>query len=829
MKGKSRIEKSGNAEPDLDSDEVMLETIASGIEMLCESGKRKQTQKSTIFAKQLEDWVAKHTKSARSAIETKNQLQPTESASTISPRVLTSVYKAIATSKASWARLTYESSSRSQLQSAAIESYQQALHCDHGAEKDPSILYALALVLAETRDIESAVAAIKQALASESRTFTEPVDRPSSIQDLKSRVTRTAPLAECWHLMALLLSSRQEFETAEVACQTALDQTEQLEEADHRSSDPLRKMSFFDKQHFVETKMTQVALIEINDGPETAVNMGSELLGLYNRAFGNPTSKPPLTAKSKQPPLTSVGTVKSFRTSLFGRHKENKLNNRQSTASLSVRSRRVSAGTSEAPTFSVNEEGSLRPTTNATHQLSRKSSSKLHKRTSRRSFKRSRGGSPARPQTQQTVDEKQTPSQDLLTQEKVENNTQKKSMPVIETPEKEGIAVDGSATEPQGRSTATPSTNLMTNGEQPNGIQNHRRPDTATSHDPSEVGIAVSHDLRASMSAQFDSLTPVAPDLPLNVTPEPRREPLPEHDFLLRTSACRKTPFLVPAPLFSDSTLHCFSLSLIQRIWIFIASLYRRANMLEDARGAIDEAFKQAKLLEAAVAAQSLAASVKGFEEPGWGGVRSVEETWADVYAEMGNLRVSEGDPYAAMTQFEGALSHCVDHPAASVGLANILLDTYSKKIPLQPPQPSLASDTQPAAPKNETTVPIFPKFPPTAQPDAVPNGGSTVVNGELQEHGGRKTTSKSDSLGEDPEALDLLAARDRAYGLLSALTKLGTGWDDSEAWYALARAHEESGEIEKAQESLWWVVELEEKKPVRHWRCLGEGYKLRH
>ena len=71
---------------------------------------------------------------------------------------------------------------------------------------------------------------------------------------------------------------------------------------------------------------------------------------------------------------------------------------------------------------------------------------------------------------------------------------------------------------------------------------------------------------------------------------------------------------------------------------------------------------------------------------------------------------------------------------------------------------------------------------------------------------------------------LDRLAARDRAYGLLSALTKLGTGWNYSEAWFALARAYEEGGQLEKAKEVLWWCVELEEGRGVRDWSVVGCG-----
>jgi cargo-transport protein YPP1 len=71
---------------------------------------------------------------------------------------------------------------------------------------------------------------------------------------------------------------------------------------------------------------------------------------------------------------------------------------------------------------------------------------------------------------------------------------------------------------------------------------------------------------------------------------------------------------------------------------------------------------------------------------------------------------------------------------------------------------------------------------------------------------------------------MDRLASRDRAYGLLSNLTKLGAGWNNSEAWFALARAYEESGQLDKAKDVLWWCVELEEGVGVREWSVVHTG-----
>lgn len=55
-------------------------------------------------------------------------------------------------------------------------------------------------------------------------------------------------------------------------------------------------------------------------------------------------------------------------------------------------------------------------------------------------------------------------------------------------------------------------------------------------------------------------------------------------------------------------------------------------------------------------------------------------------------------------------------------------------------------------------------------------------------------------------------------------MTKLGSGWNYSEAWFALARAYEESGQVDKAKDALWWCVELEDGMGVREWTCLGSG-----
>lgn len=159
------------------------------------------------------------------------------------------------------------------------------------------------------------------------------------------------------------------------------------------------------------------------------------------------------------------------------------------------------------------------------------------------------------------------------------------------------------------------------------------------------------------------------------------------------------------------------------------------------------------------------------------------------------------------------------------MGLSNILLDIYSEAILPSPPVCSLvgaeSAADRPKQPASETSLPSCPlglggNLPGATRPTAAVNGlGCSGPKTDESLSPAYKATSLP--LG------DRLAARDRAYALLSGLTRLGTGWNYTEAWFALARAYEESEQPDKAKEVLWWCVELEEGMGVRPWACLGE------
>ncbi|KAH0412479.1 hypothetical protein KCU90_g17705, partial [Aureobasidium melanogenum] len=238
-----------------------------------------------------------------------------------------------------------------------------------------------------------------------------------------------------------------------------------------------------------------------------------------------------------------------------------------------------------------------------------------------------------------------------------------------------------------------------------------------------------------------------------------------------------------PRPRYPSARQKRHTVSLLIEVWLHIAGQYTRSELFEDAEGAIDEAHKLVEELQQAVAREDC--SAKAFDEKGWGGGRSVNRLWADVWAERGALAAAKSKPHDALAAYEKALSHYPDHAAGIVGISSILLDIYSQVIPAEAPNPNSI-----IAPSTVST-PTNPKVLPT---DPTP---SVAVQTRL-------------------------AARDRAYFLLTALTKTGEGWDDSEAWSLLARAHEESGQLDRAREALWFLVELEDGRPIRPWSVVS-------
>jgi hypothetical protein len=89
-----------------------------------------------------------------------------------------------------------------------------------------------------------------------------------------------------------------------------------------------------------------------------------------------------------------------------------------------------------------------------------------------------------------------------------------------------------------------------------------------------------------------------------------------------------KPTSLIPNPV--DKNLR--SCVLIE-LWLFVAGMYRRSELDDDADDAIKEAEKLVALMEIDVG--RISSSAKSFSNPGWGGAKSVDELWGDIWTEV--------------------------------------------------------------------------------------------------------------------------------------------------------------------------------------------------
>ena len=87
---------------------------------------------------------------------------------------------------------------------------------------------------------------------------------------------------------------------------------------------------------------------------------------------------------------------------------------------------------------------------------------------------------------------------------------------------------------------------------------------------------------------------------------------------------------LVPQPRFPSAQTRRHKISLLVKIWLFIAELYVRADMLDDASGAGEEAGKLVEAFELEVGREE--SSAKGFFWKGWGCGNGVDGLWAEVW-----------------------------------------------------------------------------------------------------------------------------------------------------------------------------------------------------
>ncbi|KAI1426066.1 hypothetical protein F5Y12DRAFT_713512 [Xylaria sp. FL1777] len=802
-KGKARVDKTGHLEPSLDDDATVLETVSRAIIALCKYGLRDAAERARDLGVELEEMLQKlpppllNNGASIPTVDEENGngvvLHPR-----ISARVYALSWQAIGLSEACWSRVTFDAAARVDLQTKAIRSLQKSLSPEIGNPTDIRSLFTLSLLLAEQRELTAAIDIVKAALLSTKTSVEQKVEANPYL--------RERSLIPLWHLLALLLSARQDYTMAARACEAAFEQfndpevlfgshtlqnsfrSEHLNEAEAQDDKIhphglVDEMDGLEKEGIIEVKMTQLALLELLEGPEVAVNASQELLILYTRLFG-PMQSTTHTVISKPPdaPRSSAGTLRSIRGSMFG--------SKSDKGTSQSRRRSVLGGEkytvpSERPQTTQTVVG--HPNTAPAIEITKENGGAAESTLSRPTSVRGRRS------------------------ESTRRNSLKKR--------------DGSAQQQRAHSSnGVPREPAVVDGE------THFTQDGATTTD--QQGSFGWGSRNSSTSPQsfskgrgllrFDKGS-------INGSELPALDPL-------------SSPNPLPAIKFPEGQIERQRRTMLIKVWLMIASFYRRSKMYSDARDAIYEAKKLADSLELEISKDSSGSVTQ--RNPGWGGKICLEELRGDVEAELGLLAVDEGIPYIARAHFEEALMHYPDHPSAIVGLSNILLDIYTEDLLPPPAIPSITGEPAPGETLNNTTKAtksIPEKRGAFCLQLATPLGlggdahRDVVSDTESTRFPPQQTTPGHPATDELPAPykakslpiIDRLAARDRAYGLLSGLTKLGKGWNYSDAWFALARAHEESGQPDKAKEALWWCVELEEGMGVRDWHCVGVGYSL--
>jgi tetratricopeptide (TPR) repeat protein len=851
-KGKARVEKTGEEEQGLDDDETVLKTASECIKALCRYGSQSGAEKAKDLGQFFEYWLDKYYPAEKGSNSELQNGSSTGLRKIITPRTFAMAWRCIGIGHAQWARSTFDAAARGEIQLRAIKCFRNALLPQYESTADVETLFALGTILAERSELSAAIDVVKSGLLprnSSSATISD------DLGPHPGRFLRQRSLVPLWHLMALLLSARQEFVTAARSCEGAFEQfqdprnlfgdsnlngafrSEHLnanEKSAAKNNGVVDDMDDFEKANVLEVKITQLALIEVLEGPEVAVNASDELLSLYSRLFGDPkadqvTTVAPSTPSTAVPPRSSAGTIKSIKGSIFGRSSRRSRSMKQSPSSLGEKSSVTlrphtaqTTATIRAPMIQVtNANGSTeKKHDHLTKEHGHHDHERLQKRTGSLSSKqgsvRSRSTSAGRRKVGGVTDPDPVTTVD----------GERFFTPPPDTQHRDQWLNDGRSTNEAWRARSpvhvSDAASVKTTPPNPLPPKSQQMAHKETSLKPTNSDPAVAQDNRLPHVSSHSSSTN-----PLTKFPQEQQ-------------SRRRLTILV-------------------QVWLFIAGFYRRANMYEDAKGAIEEAYKLVEKMDADVSKDTT--GDVSISHPGWGGGKSIAELWGDIYAavlflhckglnltkiiQRGALAVAESAPYTALAQFEFALNNFADHPAAIVGLSNILLDIYTEDLLPAPSMPPLNTSgvisTPSASTLNTSTKPVTTQSSartPTQTPGplGLPSAHAVPIMKSLDTTESDTSTPTTATSNLTPSTtnkesstalLGRLAARDRAYGLLTGLTKLGTGWNYSEAWFALARAYELGGQTDKAREVLWWCVELEEGRAVRGWEDAGGGYVL--
>lgn len=628
QRGKQREEKSGKPDYSLDSDDNILQTASEAVRILCRFGARKDVEKALKISSELLQWVEKAALEAE-ARETEEVEKGIPIRVPVSMRVISEAYRALGTCEATWARWTYDASTRNTHQQKAVEYYRNALDIRYANGHDLETQFALAFVLAEMRELAPAINITKQALSRPSETQTFPTyltngNAPEHFQrDGSSDFGRERKLIPFWHLLTLLLSAKADMSTAARSSNAAFEQfedpthlfgPEKIFKSEHlnelekpetaRSKALIDKMERHEKEGIVQVKMTQIAILEELQSSADAVDASAELLALFARMFGDPKGdllRSQARAATAKPPRSAVGSI---RHSLMSRARSRSRRGKSVSSivpplpSLEVRPSTRATSITTAPTIQITaDDGST--------TRGRRAHSNTHSNVHHHSILRSKSQNAGSEMPQRSPSHK---LQKRSASQSKQNSFESHRSTAPATAE-ESIVAD------------------YANGT-PNPVESRPRASSA-----SRPGTANSDSNTARINEEHSM-----PSFAGRISTSTSRRTSANRGTPTKRVGIAPAPFsstdsITPEPVFSVFQERKHRITLLIQVWLFVAGLYTRAEVFDDATGAIDEAEDLVQALESQVAQQD--SSVKAFAARGWGGGKSVEELWADIWAQV--------------------------------------------------------------------------------------------------------------------------------------------------------------------------------------------------
>lgn len=613
-RGKARVAKSGSVGLDLDEDDTMVLLAAEAIRVACRYGSEPAAEKALEISGLIQRWIEQTDPTAPMTPRSHKKSSPSIAKpaevhfETLKGETLMIAYRAVGISQATWSRCTFDPVYRETLQETALQNFKKSLSQSQSDADCTETLFALSVLLSEMRQIPQATEIVVRAIGCP--------DKVRSLQIPEGVLSKSATetlLKDAWavnpskvlllrHLLCLLQSANEDYETALLTCEASLKSfslhptvqhnVNQLSnptsnnDIDHTSLEKLTaNMDSYDKQNLVELKMTHVALEATIQGPAKAVGGCRELILLLSRLFGTVNVRL-MTATTRQSNLTTQAAAtsppKSTRNSIrsmLGRGKTNRKSSQTQNAD------RSSFTTTNLPSANTS-----RPTTMT-------NAPSIHVTGS------AENGAPPHPGMHQASLENVRESSELGNSPKSSHPSRKSHF--------------GSLRSKKGR----------TGHQYPEPIEKPPSIDGLPSAAAEKVGMQAEPDKQLSHIAHNMPHNSAEPPVGHSDQPptQDTRLPVPPPGFDHSNGPL--------SPYFVDLQQKRHRTSLLVKVWLFIARLYTIAERFGDARSAVNETYTLVENLEMEVAKEE--SSVRAFQETGWGGGRSVEDLWGDVYAEV--------------------------------------------------------------------------------------------------------------------------------------------------------------------------------------------------